>query len=785
MSDLSQIFVTQPVSLSREEMLQYQQQSFRQLLGYVWKHSAFYRDYYESCGIREKDLADLTIRDLPFLSKKTLMANFDAAVTDKRLQRKPIERWLEENRDPRQEFRKEFIVMHSSGSSGDIGIFVYNRTAWQVMNSTVAAHFPSLGNHRSGKMRAAVYMASHGHFAGITTAVQMPKSAYDTLILSLLEEPTHVIEQLNAFQPHRLIGYSSCITTLAEWAIEGTLRIQPQRITVSGDWLTDSMERKIEQAWGAPIHNLYSASESIYIAVKETGQKETTVLDDLNILEVLDEADLPVASGGQGHVVLTNLYNYTLPILRYELGDYVVRGTPQQNSPFTTIRGLQGKGHEVLPVTLNDGTHDTIHSFNLVAFYAAGLERVQFISRRPDHVQIDYVAERNVDKSIRKEFQRILDMKGALRTTFEVRQVSHITNDPQTGKLRAVRIEAAHAESAQISLRHRPVQDLAPARLVGPTNDFIRFKKEDIEQSIADRFQQQVAMFPGRIAVKTKHHQETYDSLNRAANRLARAICAQYENREKPVVLLLEKDAPLITAILGVLKAGFINIPIEPEYPRERISYILSDSQAGLILTNNEHLPLAREFTGDGYQLINVDEITPDLCDENLNRSISPESIAQILYTSGSTGRPKGVIQNHRNVLHNVMNLTNSFHICYGDRLTQLHASSFSSGMSSTFCALLNGASLYPLNFREEVNLAEWLASEEITIYHSPATLFRHFAATLTDSDHFPRLRLIHLANEPVFSSDVALYKKHFHDSCLLVNSYGTTEALTFRFYCH
>ena len=79
--------------------------------------------------------------------------------------------------------------------------------------------------------------------------------------------------------------------------------------------------------------------------------------------------------------------------------------------------------------------------------------------------------------------------------------------------------------------------------------------------------------------------------------------------------------------------------------------------------------------------------------------------------------------------------------------------------------------------------MAEWLASEEITIYHSPATLFRHFATTLTDSDHFPQLRLIHLANEPVFSSDIALYKKHFHNSCLPVSSYGTTEALTFRFY--
>src|SRR5207249_11854675 len=74
----------------------YQQRGLGRLLGYVWKRSAFYRDYYSSHGISEKDLPDISIRDLPFLSKEILMENFDLAVTDPRLRKADIEQWLQD-----------------------------------------------------------------------------------------------------------------------------------------------------------------------------------------------------------------------------------------------------------------------------------------------------------------------------------------------------------------------------------------------------------------------------------------------------------------------------------------------------------------------------------------------------------------------------------------------------------------------------------------------------------------------------------------------------------------
>ncbi len=423
---------------TRDSMLQHQQRSLQGLLRYVWKHSSFYRDYYASYGIRENDLPHLAISDLPLLSKKTLMAHFDTVVTDPRLCKQELEQWIQDVRDPRQLYRDDFIVMHSSGSSGDVAIFVYDRRVWPILGGTVAKHFPPPEEGRSGQTRVAVYLAAHGHFGGVTSNVLLPKSTYNVLILSLLDTTEHVVEQLNAFQPHRLGGYSSSVARLAELALQGVLSIQPKSIIVSGDLLTHSMKQRMQQAWQAPIYEIYASSESIYLAIKAPGQEEMVVIDDLNILEVLDQTHQPVLPGEVGRVVLTNLYNRSLPILRYELGDYAARGHGRLATPYTTIQNIKGRVNDALPVMLHDGKLDTIHPIILSEFYVAGLETVQFISRRPDHIQVHYVAGLKIDDRVRQEFQRLLDMKGAQRTAFDVQQVEQIDKDPQTGKLRLV-----------------------------------------------------------------------------------------------------------------------------------------------------------------------------------------------------------------------------------------------------------------------------------------------------------------------------------------------------------
>ena len=322
------------------------------------------------------------------------------------------------------------------------------------------------------------------------------------------------------------------------------------------------------------------------------------------------------------------------------------------------------------------------------------------------------------------------------------------------------------------------------AKCFHPSGSFVEFRKEEVEQSIPSRFEQIVAKYPDRIAVKTRNQSLTYDALNTMANRVAQSLLAQRGEGEEPIALVIENDAPIIAAILGVLKTGKLYVPLDPLYPRARIADILEDSLARAVVTNTRNLTLARDLAHNGLQVINVDKIDSNLS-PNPNLNISPDSPANILYTSGSTGQPKGVVQNHRNVLHEIMNYTNGVHICANDRLVLLSSPSFADAVRTTYGSLLNGASLYPLDIREEglAHLADWMIQQGITIYRSVPAVFRHFVSTLTANEKFPDLRLIYSAGDSVSKVDVELYKTYFPPNCIFVNGLGSTESLTFRWY--
>ncbi|MDB9537413.1 amino acid adenylation domain-containing protein [Dolichospermum planctonicum CS-1226] len=322
-------------------------------------------------------------------------------------------------------------------------------------------------------------------------------------------------------------------------------------------------------------------------------------------------------------------------------------------------------------------------------------------------------------------------------------------------------------------------------RLIAKPEGFIDFPKSEIEQSIPQRFEQQVNKYPHTIAIKTNNQTLTYTQLNENANRLANTILSQRGKQPEVIVLLLEKGADFITSILGVLKTGKIFVPLDPTFPIDRLTYIIEDSQAVAFITNNLHLDLARKLANN-CQLFNIDNIKDNINSNNSEKNplikISPETLAYIIYTSGSTGKPKGVVHSHRNSLHYCMNDTKTLLISHQDRVVFLYSCSALGGILCIFYTLLNGASLYPFNVKEQglTNLVKWLITSEITIYHSFTTLFRHFVDILTDTEQFPKIRLVKLGGEATLIRDVENYKKYFSTNCILYASLGATEAGTF-----
>jgi non-ribosomal peptide synthetase component F len=214
-----------------------------------------------------------------------------------------------------------------------------------------------------------------------------------------------------------------------------------------------------------------------------------------------------------------------------------------------------------------------------------------------------------------------------------------------------------------------PVQQQAlRLRCFHPSTVFTVFHKRDIEQSIPARFEQQVHKYPDRLAVKTRLHACAYMVLNRMANRLAHMLLRQRGPGPEPIALLLEQGVSLIAAILGILKAGKVYVPLDPTYPRTRLMAMVENARAGMIVTNDQLFVLAREIFPP-HHVCNTDTLDPGLAEQNPGLAISPDTPAYIFYTSGSTGTPKGVVDTHRNVLHNIMRYTNSLHISPEDRV--------------------------------------------------------------------------------------------------------------------
>jgi len=157
----------------------------------------------------------------------------------------------------------------------------------------------------------------------------------------------------------------------------------------------------------------------------------------------------------------------------------------------------------------------------------------------------------------------------------------------------------------------------------------------------------------------------------------------------------------VITAILATLKAGKIYVPLDPTYPPARLSAMLQDARAQLLVTDTRHFSLATNLASSGVAVLNLEAIEAIGEETNLHLPIAAEALAYILYTSGSTGTPKGVVQSHRNTLHNIMKYTNGTHLCADDRLSLLLSFSFSGAVTNMFSALLNGAALFPFHVRE------------------------------------------------------------------------------------
>ncbi|RZM21687.1 MAG: amino acid adenylation domain-containing protein, partial [Pedobacter sp.] len=260
-----------------------------------------------------------------------------------------------------------------------------------------------------------------------------------------------------------------------------------------------------------------------------------------------------------------------------------------------------------------------------------------------------------------------------------------------------------HFTSLLHSILNNPDQQISSFTLLGDSeknqllHEFSGYPaKYTDDETIVSLFHKQVMMNPHALALVFEDKNVTYQQLNERSNQLARYLQIKGVETETLVSICLERGLEMIIGILGILKAGGAYVPIDPEYPQERINYILEDTQANLVITTlesrekiiySEGITLI-ELDGEDQEKIAIQELT-NIPDVNF-----PHDLAYVIYTSGSTGKPKGVMIEHSGVVNLTYIQIKPLELRTGISVLQFASFSFDASCYEIFCTLLNGGKL-------------------------------------------------------------------------------------------
>ncbi|MBD2779983.1 amino acid adenylation domain-containing protein, partial [Xenorhabdus szentirmaii] len=300
-------------------------------------------------------------------------------------------------------------------------------------------------------------------------------------------------------------------------------------------------------------------------------------------------------------------------------------------------------------------------------------------------------------------------------------------------------------------------------------------------------FEQQAARTPDITALVFGDSELSYAGLNLRANQLAHMLIAFGVRPDDRVALCVERSPEMVIAMLGILKAGANYVPLDPEYPTDRLTYQLSDSKPVLMLTQ-QHLQPRLSLQGIPVWLLDDDVFKDNTAqqpahDPNARQlGIQPHHLAYIIYTSGSTGQPKGVMIEHRNVVGFIHAQHQISQPQAGDRILQFATMAFDTSVSDIFPTLTSGATLVlrPAHIRvPDTTFVDYLNQQKITLIDLPTAFWHHWVQEMKAgrTGFSPHLRAVIVGGEKAefrHWADWQLLPETQH--CRWINTYGPTE---------
>ncbi len=306
-----------------------------------------------------------------------------------------------------------------------------------------------------------------------------------------------------------------------------------------------------------------------------------------------------------------------------------------------------------------------------------------------------------------------------------------------------------------------------------------------LDETIVSRFERVVAEDPDRVASVCGRLSQTYGTLNAQANCLAEHLRGAGVRANSFVAVYLDRSPEMLTAILGILKAGAAYLPIDSTYPSTRVLEMLEDARpVAIVTTTLLAAGLSHQFSQLSVTALKLDELflserSTEI--ENPPLAASNDDLAYLMYTSGSTGKPKGVMVSHRNVVRLLDQTEPWFHFGSSDVWTMFHSIAFDFSVWEIWGCLLTGGRLVIVPFavsRSPRDFYDLLSTERISVLNQTPSAFSMLIQVEQTTALVPlALRLVIFGGEALqYRKLTPWFQRHGDTAPQLVNMYGITE---------
>ena len=412
---------------------------FRELVQFAADHSPYFADVINSRGL---DPHTCELAGFPELTKATLNQQFDRIVTNPALNRQSIGNFLQNSGAPTELMDDRFFVLRTSGTTGDPTYMAYSTREWIRGCSHRNMVVPGI----QWRQRVAFYGVTHQHLAGVSLAMT-GRRGFNQLFFNCrsydVNRPvSEVVAQLNEFQPKVLSGYANLLMILAQEQQQNRLKVRPKFVCSSGEVMNPSVRETLENTFQATVVDLYSTCETLFIGAASSSEGVMLFEDDI-LFEIFPT-----------HVLVTNLFNRTIPLIRYRLDDVLIPLATPKPGPFRWLQQIAGRITQPFDLVNNAGQLEKVSTFSMMCLPVPPVPGFQVVVSGADLLLIRVKLE--PDLSMVERCKTLRTIETVVRdwlvgkqmdrsVSVIVEETAHLEIDAKSGKAKTIAFAPARA----------------------------------------------------------------------------------------------------------------------------------------------------------------------------------------------------------------------------------------------------------------------------------------------------------------------------------------------------